>query len=829
MLAAYRSKAGAYDELFDERGSVRPQWAYLIDAFEKLGHDETARRGREAQRLLRENGVTYNVYDDSPQTERAWPLDPVPAVLTSAEWQVLEQALVQRAELLELILADLYGAQNLLRRGLLPPQAIFAHNGFLRPCAAMAPAGGRHLPLYAADLARTPNGSFCVLGDRTQAPSGAGYALENRTILSRVLPSVFRDSHVHRLPSFFRRWRTLLNELAPTRDETAHIVLLTPGAGSETFFEHAYLASSLGCTLAQGDDLVVRDQRVWLRTLEGLRAVDVILRRVDASYCDPLELKPDSLLGTPGLLQAARQGRVAIVNPLGSSAVENPALMPFLPQLARELLGEDLRLACVPTWWCGNGESRAYVLDNLDRLVVKPIFPHASDATHFGYMLGSAARARLTDLINAQPHLFVAQERLELSTTPVLTVDGLAPRAMVLRSFLVAEQHGYSVLPGSLCRVAPSGDTLMVSNQRGGVSKDVWILASEPEQRASQLVAADRALAVERGGEAVSGRVADNLFWAGRYSARAESVARMLREVIQRILDLEDAPGDPTVSALLRAVTRLTETYPGFVGTGSPERLVSPEPELLSVLLDQRRSGSLGFCLLAFARTARSVRDRFSSETWKVIGALDRAAPTSLDLQSGFEHLDRTLILLAAFAGLSADSISRGQRWRFLEIGRRLEKAHSVLALLRAFRPDAGDVVPWEAVLAIADASMTYRRRYRSAADPSAVLDLLVDDDSNPRSLQYQLVQLDVLIDGLAGAPGAPHGNVEAQALIRDAIAELGATAVLESGQENRRRYDKRLDDILELVHSKLTAISDRLAETYFTRGAGPRQLVRLT
>lgn len=820
--APYCPTGPAYDELYARDGGVRPHWAYLLRAITALGAAEFAQRRREARRMLREHGVTYNVYDDVQAAERPWALDPLPLMLTSAEWQAIEHGLVQRAELLELVLADLYGPQTLIRRGLLPSEAVFAHVGFAPPCAGVPPPGGRHLPLYAADLARRPDGSFCVLGDRTQAPSGAGYALENRTVLSRVLPSVFRDSHVHRLPLYFRRLRAMLAALAPRSDDPAHVVLLTPGPGNETYFEHAYLASELGCTLAQGDDLVVRDQRVWLRTLEGPRPVEVVVRRVDGVFCDPLELRGDSLLGAAGLLQAARRGRVSIVNPLGSSAVENPALMPFLPRLARALLGEDLALPSVPTWWCGDAEARAHVLANLEHLVVKPIDPHASAATAFGAALDEPGRAALRAAIAARPHLWVGQEDVPLSSAPVLTDGRLEPRGMVLRTFLAADVDGYAVMPGGLCRVGPTRTSSVVSNQRGGVSKDVWVLASEPERDVEVVSAAPRPLPVARGGQEVPGRVADDLFWVGRYAERAEGAARLLREVLQRTLDLDAAPLDPHLPALLRALTQATGTYPGFIGSGAAERLAAPGSELRAVLFERTRPGSLRFDVDALLRAGRAVRDRFSADTWRVIAALDRELSEPRELDDALANLERALQLLAAFGGLSADSMSRGQRWRFLEIGRRVERALTTLSLLRALCPLGVDAaaVPWDAVLAIADAAGTYRRRYRAAPDPGAVLDLLLDDDTNPRSVLYQLLQLQALVDDLShSTPAAPRPAE--QELVRAALDDLRRNA-------GPRRADRTLDELLARLQAQLGALSDELAARYFSRGARPQQLRRV-
>jgi uncharacterized circularly permuted ATP-grasp superfamily protein/uncharacterized alpha-E superfamily protein len=825
--SGYRPAAAAYDELFAADGSVRPHCTALMSSLAALGATELDQRWREARRMLRENGVTYNVYDDVQSGERPWALDPIPLLLTSAEWQTIERALVQRAQLFELVLADLYGPQTLLRRGLVPAEAIFAHAGFAPPCAGVPPPRGRSLPLYAADLGRRAEGRFCVLGDRAQAPSGSGYALENRVVLSRALPSLFRDSAVHRLPLFFRRLRAALAALSPRADDSPHLVMLTPGPGNETYFEHAFLASYLGCTLAQGDDLTVRDQRVWLRTLEGLRPVDVIIRRIDDAFCDPLELRGDSLLGVPGLLQVARQERVAIVNPLGSSVIENPALMALLPRIARELLGEDLVLPSVRTWWCGNASDLPYVLERLAHLVIRPLRPHGTGGTLFGNTLDRAALGQLSAAIRARPYLYAAQEHVALSTAPTMAAGGrLEPRALVLRAFLAADASGYTVMPGGLARVAATRDSRVVSNQRGGVSKDVWLLAAQLERDVGLLSPADRPLSLARGGQEVPGRVADDLFWVGRYAERAEGGARALREVLRRVLDPDVASDDPHLPALLRAVTLLTATFPGFAGSGAAARMDAPHGELRAVIFDVQRTGSLRFNVAALARAGRAVRDRFSSDTWRVISRLDREFVDEADLDGALDRLDRILLLLAAFGGLSADSMSRGQRWRFLEIGRRIERALAAVALLRAFCLPDGEphAVPWEAMLTIADASTTYRRRYRSGTDPGAVLDLLIDDETNPRSVLYQLLQLAALVDGLGGG-GAAQRPAEAL-LIDDALAALHGSAAPEGPLP--RRIDADLVQLLAHVQALLGALSEQLGRTYFSRGAQAQQLVPL-
>lgn len=816
--------AGHFDEMCAQAGELRAPWEYLMRSLEELGRDEFSERHDQVARLLYENGVTYNVYDDPQRGERLWPLDPIPVLFSSSEWSQVEQGLSQRAELFSLLLADLYGERRLLRRGVLPPELVFSHPGFLLPCAGEQALSRGGLPLYAADLGRGPDGQFQVIGDRTQSPSGMGYALENRTVLSRIFPSLYRDSHVHRLALFFRGLRGCLARLAPPRAEAPRIVLLTPGPENETYFEHAFLATYLGYALVQGHDLLVYDDAVWLKTMDGHKRVDVILRRVDDAYCDPLELRPDSVLGTPGLLQAARLGNVAIANSLGSSVLENPGLMPFLPALCRELLQEDLKLGSVPTWWCGRTIDRSYVLERLSNLVVKPIVPHASAVTAFGPLLSAAERQAVAERILAQPYLYVGQEQVLLSTAPAATDTGLEPRSMVVRGFVANGEHGPIVMPGGLCRVAPSADSLLVSNQRGGVSKDVWVLASEPERQISLLTKPSGAVELRRDGDEVPGRVADDLFWLGRYAERTESSARLLREVVLRALSSERIAQDDSMPLLLRAVTIMTATYPGFLpadGSSAPPL----DSELVSVIYDRHRSGSVRHDIEAMVRSARSLRDRLSGDASRVVAALKRDGLRGHDLGAGLESLQRVVILLAAFAGLCRESMTRGQGWTFLEIGRTLERGVRTSALLRAVAVPAatGGYAAYEALLAVAHSLKTYRRRYRSQAQPAAVLDLLLLDESNPRSVAHQLARLQELVASLDG-DAAPRSSAAARlALEACTLVRLADLDVLMASESSRA-----LDEMLARIGELMAALSDELTRRFFAGMEAPQQLVRV-
>ncbi|HEX4251304.1 MAG TPA: circularly permuted type 2 ATP-grasp protein, partial [Pseudonocardia sp.] len=407
LLAGYRPAPAVHDEMVDGAGRLHEQWSHVGRVLDGLGPLELTRRRGEAARLLANDGVNYQLAAGQAATARRWELDPVPLLLGSAQWAEVERGVIQRAELLNLVLTDLYGSRQLLRTGLLPPELVFGHPGFRRQADGIRIPGPQQLFACAADLARDGKGDWWVLSDRTQTPSGFGYSLENRVVVSRVFPSMHRDAQVHRLAPFFRTLRSALQAAAPPTAGEPRIVVLSPGPWSETAFEHAFLASYLGYPLVEGADLTVRDGRVWLRSLGQLEPVDVILRRVDSSYCDPLELRSESLLGVPGLVEACRLGSVSVVNTLGSGVLENPGLLPLLPRLCERLLGEPLRLPSVPTWWCGEDEGRRYVVANLDQLVVKSIGREQGAQTLLGWELSAAERDELRHRIEARPYGWV--------------------------------------------------------------------------------------------------------------------------------------------------------------------------------------------------------------------------------------------------------------------------------------------------------------------------------------------------------------------------------------------------------------------------------------
>lgn len=830
VLDGYAGLDHGYDELVSQAGQLRPHWQTFAHGLDALGLDDFTQRWREAQQLIRENGVTYNVYGDPRGMDRPWQLDPIPLVIAPAESEFLQHGLVQRARLLEAILADVYGPQKLLAQGLLPAELIFANPCFLRPCHGMRLPGQRHLLLAAFDVGRDPQGNICVLGDRTQGPSGAGYALENRIVLGRMLPEVFRACNVERLALFFRTFRDTLRSLAPHNRDNPRTVLLTPGPHNETYFEHAYLARYLGFTLAEGGDLTVRDQRLYLKLLDGLQPVDLLWRRLDDDYCDPLELRGDSFLGVPGLVQVVRSGNVVVANALGSGLAECPALLPYLPALCRHLLGEDLRIASVPAFWCGEPSGLDHVLANLDRMVIKAAFSSLRADPVFPEKLSAAQKEELSARIRARPWTYVGQERLALSTTPVLTDEGIVPRRVVTRVYLTAHENSFLLMPGGLTRVTASAETMVVSLQKGGGSKDTWVLTEGPVSDVSLLPPAGQNVELTRAGNDLPSRAADNLFWLGRYVQRAEDLVRLLRGVLVRLTEKAGLADVPELPTLLQAVTNLTQTQPGFVGVGAAERLADPREELLSLIYQRERVGSLSYNYRAIQRAAASARDRISMDMWRILSSLppedafDPANPPTLS--DALDQLNQRVLILAGFGGIAMESMTRGHGWRFLDMGRKIERAVHTIGLLHwtLRTPGLSEAAVLEALLEIADSSMTYRRRYLSGVQAAAVLDLLIADDSNPRSLVYQLTALREVIEQLPHDPQqavrSPEQRMIVSLLTSVQLADIQELARLEG--DGRR---PRLEEFLADLHQDLPLLADAISHHYMSHLQTSRQL----
>lgn len=829
LLDDYPVPGSGYDEMCAAPGVLRPHWSDLARFLEETGGKELGRRHAQVQRLLQEDGVTYNTYDDPHGSQRHWQVDPIPLLMTGEEWSVLAEGLEQRSRLMDALLADLYDRRLAIRQGWLPPELIHAHPGFLPSCHQSLPAGSRWLIFHGIDLARGPDGVFRVYGDRVQSPSGAGYTLENRITLARALPMLYRDAPLRRLASFLETERTTLAGLARHHPENPHVVLLTPGPNSPVYFEHAYLTNYLSLSLVEGEDLVVRDGRVWLKTLGGLRPVDVILRRVVDAYCDPLELRGDSLLGVPGLLQAARGGHVVLANALGSGLIENPGLTAFLPLLCRQLLGEDLKLPSLPTWWCGQPGDLHYVLANLDGLVVRSILPGSSYWA--GARLDDAARAQLINRMRTQPHLFVAQAPSSLSTAPVLENGRLTPRPIMLRGFTVADGDGYRVMPGGLARVSSGLDTLQAAVQQGGISKDWWVLAPTPQLHVSLLRQAHGPIVVTRDGSDLPSRVADNLFWLGRYSERLDGTARLLREALGRLLEWEQ---DNTDERCLDDLFEALEIPVPPVAESPRARFFALRQPLLNLILESEHPGSLQVIFAGLSRTGRAVRNHLGDDSWRLLNRLQQwiqEPSANLGARQARELLEEELMLLAAFCGLNNETMPHHQGWLFFDIGRYLERVLRTLDLFDlAFITARNPGVPlWEVVLTITDNLTAYRRRYRSALHPTAIMDLLLFDEGNPRSVGYQLRRLQRHIDRLQQPDHSPYRSAE-ERLILEAVAtlQLADIAALAMLSHDSTRSSTELTRLLDAIEKPLLALSDALTHSHFSHAEVPRQLITM-
>ena len=808
LLAGYTAPEGRFDELLAAPGRPRPHWDEFLRALAERSEREVSDTLSLTERQIREHGITYNVYADAQGVHRPWEVDPIPLVLPADEWAAIAAGIEQRADLLNRILGDIYGAQSLLKRGAIPPSVIFGHRGFLAPAEGLRPASGRHLLQYAADLARSPDGRWWVVSDRTQAPSGSGYALENRLVVSRVFPQMFRELPVQHLATFFDALRSSLLHWAPRGDGPTRIVLLTPGPYNETYFEHALLARYLGFALVEGSDLTVRDDRVWLKTIDGLQRVHAIVRRQDDDYCDPLELRSDSALGIAGLTDCARRGNVLLANALGSGVLESGALLGYLPRLSRALLGEPLRLPQVATWWLGEPAALEDAWRRPERLIVKPIERSPNEPSIVVETLSAEAREALRQRILQRPQHFVAQEWVHVSQAPVLegtAVGALAARTVGLRVFAVATPSGWRVMPGGLTRVAGDEDSPVIAMQRGGRSKDTWVLADGPVNAefsllsttvtAEDLVGADATLA---------SRAAENLFWFGRYGERCDATARLLRVAIAQVLeDVGTRIGTPPAWTLAERLGIVEKSRTAARAL----RRAATHPE-----------GALARRLESLSRVAFSLRDRMSVDHWRTLNRLlaDPALQRDPALPMTLVWLDRAITSMMTLSGFVLDGMTRGIGWRFVSMGRRVERLSTMCSTLQvAIEEGRAHELEW--LLELADSSVTYRSRYLAAPEWLPVLDMVMRDEANPRSLAFQAKGLADFIAKLEATHGTFASTLFAPA--HAALRELDA--------RDLRPESVHLADVIADLQRAAYEISDATSLKFFSH-AVPRSMLQM-
>ncbi|MEP6980437.1 MAG: circularly permuted type 2 ATP-grasp protein [Nakamurella sp.] len=878
-------RADRFDELVDGAGRVRGGWAELAAGLDALGAAGLARWRRRLERLLDDDGVTYTPIGDArtrdratapaqrvpvdtaaadpvdtvtadpvdpaaaaaanpaaafatdptdvtpdPQARQRWQLDPVPLVVAASEWTGLQSALRQRATLLDLVLTDLYGPRTLVQRGLIPPELIFASRAYLRRAHGLTIPGPHQLFFHGTDVVRGPDGSFVAMGDRTEAPSGAGYAMADRRVVARVAPDVFRRAAPESLSPFFRSFLPALQSVAPRSAEDPRMVVLSPGPHSETAFDQAFLAGLLGLPLVEGADLTVREGRVWMRSPGRYEPVDVILRRVDADYADPLELRPASRLGVVGLLQACRRGTVTVVNTLGSGILENPGLLPYLPGLAKRLLGQALELPSVPTFWCGAGTGLSHVLAHFDDMVMRP-----TDGTGHSVIVGrldAAAAATLRDRVRDQPGRWVGQPFVPFSVAPVATADGLESRQVGMRLFAVAQSTGYLVMPGGLGRVLPL-DQQTLRSSSVAEAKDVWIRSDSTAPTAardSTPWSPEAPRPAGRSGAVSSPRALEDMFWFGRYTERAEDFARLLIATWDRLDGFRQrgtAQESELTPVLLSTLTHSSATYPGFVA-GRAEVM----PEMRSLVLDGRRPGTVAQSLDGLTEAASGVRDQLSGDTWLVLAGVERSlADLRRDPDDQGTTLQNTctaiLSGILALSGLAAENMIRDAGWYVMDIGRRLERSLQLVTVLRwalaRVNPPAVEAQLIESVLQFADSILTYRRRYRGHTQVGTVLELLLLDAGNPRSLAFQLPALGADLRALPDASGTARPD----RLLADLVARLRRSDIgaLEAPDEHGNRAE--LVEFLADTRSALTELAGAIAAQRFGAPAPMQQLDR--
>jgi len=805
-LRDYRPLSGVPDELFDRTGRPRPYWLEFLGDLAEYPEGEIPARFNLAMRHIRDSGVSHRVWGE--EAERSWPLGQAPLIIGPEEWSALAAGVAQRARLMEALLADLYGEARMVREGALPAAVVTGSRDFIRAVRGASAPGGRWLQLYAVDLGRGPDGRWWVHSDRAQAPSGAGYELENRLVLSRAYPNLYNAMNVRRLAPFFDDLRQGLAACAERHDP--RICLLTPGPYSETYFEQAHLARYLGFLLVEGDDLVARDGKVWVRTIAGLKRADVIWRRVDADFVDPLELNRASRLGVPGLMEAVRAGGVAVLNMPGSGVVESRALLPFLPGLCRRLLGEELALPSVATWWCGQASEQALVESDPDLAIAG-----AFDQLPARVMseLSEPERIQLLAAMADRPADFVGQEVAQLSTTPVLRDDRLEPAPFVLRVFAAATPDGFTVMPGGFCRTSDRADARAISMGEGTRTADVWVIGEEPVERITLMPSQDE-VEVRRVLGHLPGRAADNLFWLGRYLERAEATLRLTRSLCASLMDA-DAAVHGAGETLAQLQTLLFDW-----GALTPEALGRRALDAARCALhEEAASGSAINLVRQAVRTASSMRERLSGDFWSLLVSLERglAAPEAISEADALAQVEQALQRLAALAGLAQENMNRAAGWRFLDMGRRIERGTNICGFARALAGETATLDDLDLLLDLADSQITYRARYLAGLALRPVRDMIMLDPFNTRSLAFQV---ETVKDHLAALPKlVEDGKLEPSVRIVTLLATEIATADAGSiGPERALAFQ-----------DALTKLSNSIAERYFLQGANAIPTVKLS
>jgi uncharacterized circularly permuted ATP-grasp superfamily protein/uncharacterized alpha-E superfamily protein len=822
LLDAYRlSQVHGYDEMLGQDGAPRRHWQSLLAGLNALSPGDRAQRAARLDRRVRETGIAYDIFADPRASSQQWQLDLLPIVISPGEWRWLEAALVQRAELFDAVLNDLYGDQTLLREGLIPPELIFSDSAYLRACHGVLPRAGG-LRFYAADLARGTDGQWRIIDNHAETLAGVGFALANRMVFTHVSGDLFNDCNAVRLVSYFQSMQSALT--AHSGRENARIALLTPGAHHEDYFSQAYIARYLGYLLVEGADLRTRGGQVFLKTLEGLKEIDLIVRCVDGIESDPLELDPGGYDGPSGLVRTCRLSPKLVVNAAGSAVVQNRGLGPYLPRLAKHVLGEDLKLHDAPRRWLGDAASRQHVEVHFADIVIRKAQegtgrPGQASRGKDTHAMREAERSLLKREIALHGPRLVAEEKIGFSTAPSYKNGSLTPRPFAMRLFVARTQSGYAAMPGGLA-MAVDPDRAVALSAPDGHTRDVWVLSdAEQGHHVSLWRPTLETARVQRSQRVIQSRVADDMFWLGRYTERADWTMRVLRSCLRRLT--EDGSPDSGLSAARKCIEVLLTSEDTTPAVKKQIAGFDLEDLCDHLIRGGQSSSTLERTTQRLYKVAHMARDRLSLEAFQTLsrfrpGDTWVTAMASATPGGALDLLDEGLASISAFNGLMHENMTRNFGWSFLDMGRRLERAYNLSeAMLSLFIP-VQDLEDEESslmlLLELADSFITYRSRYRLGPMLALVLDLLLLDESNPRSLSYQLAafsrQLETLPEGMQGVSLTEDRRLILALLTSIRLADVERMA----GETSGATLQQLLTEQIQL----LPELSDAVGRHYF-------------